>query len=242
MNMTPTKGARFISSFSKQYKKMKQGDHVIVCPSFLTLPKIASILKKNKKIHLGSQDVFWEDKGNFTGEVSPAVLKKLGVEYTIIGHSERRKIMKETDEMVNKKLHLLVESGITPILCIGENLIERKKGMTHAVLSRQLRKGLMGLKKGRRLLIAYEPIWAISKGGKGEVCTVDIIKTELHYIKTTLTKLGIQKRFSKISLLYGGSVTPNSIKGIMNIPEVDGVLVGNASLGTSTFNNIVSVC
>ena len=240
--MTPSKGVQFIPIFLKKYKSNKRGSKVVICPSFVTLPRINEKVKQSKKIDLGSQDVFWEEEGNYTGEVSVITLKKLGVRYSIIGHSERREFMKETDAMINKKLCSLVASGITPILCIGETAEERKKKKTHAILNKQLTKGLKDVKKGNRLLVAYEPRWAISKKGKGEVCTVDIIEDELAFIQKALKRLGMSKKFKNISLLYGGSVSPINIASVMGVPSVDGVLVGNASLSPDKFSKIASAC
>lgn len=242
MNMTPGKGAQFISAFLKKYKEQRRGDKIVICPSFLALQKISDKVKRSKKIDLGSQDVFWEESGNYTGEVSTVGLKKIGVRFSIIGHSERRKFMNETDAMINKKLLSLIEVGITPILCVGETAEERKKKKTHAILTRQVQKGLKNVKKGNKLLIAYEPRWAISKKGKGEVCTVDIIERELAFIQSVIKKLGMTKKFKKIALLYGGSVSPINICSVMNVPNIDGVLVGNASLSPEKFSKIVSIC
>ena len=235
MNMSTQDAVRFATVFAKQYKRTKAGDHTVLCPSFLSLSSVASAIKKNKAIALGAQDVSWEEQGNYTGEVSPLNLKKTKVAYCIIGHSERRLYLNETDAMVNKKIRALLRVGITPILCIGETNAERLKNKTKQKLTAQLTKALAGVPDGKRLIIAYEPIWAISKGGKGTAMSSAIIEKEILGIDTISKKLRLSKKFRNIIYIYGGSVSAQNIRTILTIPLVDGVLVGNASLAASSF-------
>jgi triosephosphate isomerase (TIM) len=234
MNLKDSDVKSFLVRFSKQYKRIHKNDHVVLCPTFTSLITAKKGSLKNKAIAIGAQDVFWEKKGNFTGEVSPTRLKKIGVSYCIVGHSERRTNLGETDTMINNKIKALLEVRITPVLCIGETVKERKTGLKNKKLMMQLRKGLVGITKNKHVIVAYEPLWAISKNGKGNPMTTTVITREMESLEKAIIKLG----YKKISLLYGGSVSPLNVKSIMSIPSVNGVLVGNASLSAPSFLKI----
>ena len=202
----------------------KSGNEIVIAPPF---PFLAVVKKVIKHAKLGAQDDFWENKGAHTGEVSPAMLKNSGVKYVIIGHSERR-WLGETDEMINKKMKATLKAGLKPILCVGEHLETRKKGLAAAknFVKTQLKNDLKGVPVG--MIIAYEPIWAIGSGkpDKPEE-TVEMAR----FIKSIAG--------SKAKVLYGGSVTSKNAKSFLQYNEIDGALVGGASLKAEEFNKIV---
>ena len=206
-------------------------DHeIVVCPPFTALYPVQQAIK-NSHIKLGAQNMYKEDKGAYTGEISPIMLKDIGVKYVIIGHSERRHIFGESDELINAKLKKALEHNLTPIFCVGETLEEREKGITLEVIKRQLDIGLKDIPFGQysNIVIAYEPVWAIGTGKTAKPSDA----AEVHrFIRTYL-------QVQDITILYGGSVKPSNIKEIMAEPEIDGVLVGGASLDAASFVNII---
>jgi triosephosphate isomerase len=216
---------------------------IIICPPFVYLESLSKLLKAKShqlKIELGAQDCFWEGKGAFTGEISPRMLKNLGVKYVIIGHSKRRQILKETDEMINKKLKAALKTGLKPILCIGETFEERKKGKTFQVLKNQLKKDLKGLINSSthqliNLIVAYEPVWAI---GTGNPCKPEDAKEVLTFLKKITHQL---INSSTLQLLYGGSVNSKNAKDYIEV-GFDGLLVGGASLNPKEFVEIIKSC
>ena len=212
---------------------------VVVCPSFTSLRSIQTVIEAdNLPIGLGAQNVYWEEKGAYTGEVSPLMLAKLAVSYVIVGHSERREILGETDEMVNKKVKAVVAHGMTPIMCVGETLEEREAGETAAKVSRQVQGGLDGIdsKQVAAMVIAYEPIWAI---GTGRNATPEDANETIGTIRSMLAGLAGEAAAASIRIQYGGSVKPGNIAAIMAQPEIDGALVGGASLEADDFAQIV---
>jgi len=207
---------------------------LVICPTFIALPKSINE-HKNNKIHFGAQDCFWEKTGTYTGEVSPIDLKELGCEYVIIGHSERRKYQQETDEMINKKVIAALQAGLTPILCVGESKEEREENKIDEVIANQLVIGLSNIHEAEKIIIAYEPIWAIH--GTGEACSV-VDAVQVHrYIRTVLDEL-----LPKVAtpILYGGSVDDQNVVDYVKEPEIAGVLVGNASTKLESFSNIIN--
>lgn len=176
----------------------------------------------------------FEDEGAFTGEISPVALKDLGVQYVIIGHSERREMFNETDESVNKKVHAAFRHGLTPIMCVGETLEEREAGKWQQVVHTQTRKGLVGLTKEQvaKVVIAYEPIWAI---GTGKTASAEDANEVCAYIRETVAEQYDQDTAEKIRIQYGGSVKPGNIQELMNQSDIDGALVGGASLDPNSF-------
>ena len=203
---------------------------VVVCPPFTALTAVAEVLK-GSPIALGGQNMYFEEKGAFTGEVSPAMLLDAGCRYVILGHSERRRQMAETSEQVNRKLKLALAAGLTPIVCVGETWPERSDGQTEAVIGEQVRDSLRDVEP-EGLLIAYEPVWAI---GTGQVATPDQAEAVHRLIRSLLPN---GKR-ETIRILYGGSVTPDNIEGLIAREDLDGALVGGASLKADSFAAIV---
>ncbi len=218
--------------------KNTSGVEVVVAPVFTVLPSVAQILA-GSGIKLAAQDCYWEEEGAFTGEVSPKMLLDVGCNHVIIGHSERRQYFSETDDTVNRKSRAALSAGLTVLLCIGETLSEREAGETFTVLKKQLRGGLAGIAKEQfaKIIVAYEPVWAI---GTGKTAT-DSQAQEAHaFIRKTLTELYDEITAAGARILYGGSVKPENIKGLMAQPDIDGALVGGASLKAESFGAIVN--
>jgi triosephosphate isomerase (TIM) len=212
---------------------------VVVCPTFTSLRAVQTVIEAdNLPIGLGAQNVFWEEKGAYTGEVSPSMLAKLAVSYVIVGHSERREIFGETDEMVNKKVKAVLAGGMTPIMCVGETLGEREAGETAAKVSRQVQAGLEGVDPNQvgAMVIAYEPIWAI---GTGRNATPEDANETIGTIRSMVAGLAGEEPGASIRIQYGGSVKPSNVAAIMAQPEIDGALVGGASLEADDFAQIV---
>lgn len=211
---------------------------IVVAPSFTVLPAIHGAIA-GTRISLAGQDCFWSEEGAFTGEVSPGMLIDAGCSHVIIGHSERRQFFGETDETVNRKVMAALKAGLVPIACIGETLRERESGETFAVLERQLTGGLAGVPEAdaARLIIAYEPVWAIGTGRTAS----DAQAQEVHAFVRKFLARRYQPGFAeKMRILYGGSVKPDNIKGLMSCPDIDGALVGGASLNAESFAAIVN--
>ncbi len=210
---------------------------VAIAPPFTALFPVAQELK-GASIHLAAQNLFWEDKGAFTGEISAEMLKEIGCHYAIIGHSERRQYFGETDETVNRRIKAAFHGGLKVIFCIGETLQEREGNLTFSVVERQLEGGLKGLdeKTVAEIVVAYEPVWAI---GTGKTATPEQAEEVHRFIRQKLERLYTKKVSEEIRIQYGGSVTPENIKGLMAQPNIDGALVGGASLKTDSFSRIV---
>jgi triosephosphate isomerase len=210
---------------------------VAVAPPFTALYAVRRELE-GSRIRLAAQNLYWEEKGAFTGEISPLMLKELGCHYVIIGHSERRQYFGETDETVNRRIKAALAQGLKVIFCIGETLKEREEGKTFLVIDRQIEGGLKGLgdKELRDIVIAYEPVWAI---GTGKTATPEQAEEVHRFIRGKVEKLYSRKVSEEMRIQYGGSVTPENIKGLMNQPNIDGALVGGASLKAESFSKIV---
>jgi len=211
---------------------------IMIAPPFTALAQVSEAIK-GSPISLGGQNLFWEKEGAYTGEVSPAMLVSAGCRYVIIGHSERRQYFGETDKTVNKKIAAAFENNLIPILCVGESEKERESDKTFSVLDKQLQEGLQNfsLTDLEMLVIAYEPVWAI---GTGKTATTEQAQEVHHYIRSE-----IEKRFGNIlaksmRILYGGSVKPDNIKALMAMPDIDGALVGGASLNAEIFSLITN--
>ena len=221
----------------KNIKNIKNIE-IVVCPPFVYLPKFKA---QSLKFKLGAQDVFWQGRGAFTGEISPKMLKDLGVEYIILGHSERRQILKETDEMINNKLKAVLGAGLKPILCIGETQEERNKGKTETILKNQIEKALKNVPSYKlqvtRFCIAYEPIWAI---GTGKPCLLqEALKAKVFISKVLKVLLG-KKIAEKIKILYGGSVSSKNGLSYIKEAKMDGLLVGAISLKPKEFIKLIT--
>jgi triosephosphate isomerase len=210
---------------------------VVVCPTFVNLSTIADMLVENN-IKLGAQNLFWENEGAFTGEVSGPMLKAIGVEYVIIGHSERRQYFGETNETVNKRLKAALKCGLLPIVCVGENLAEREAGKTFDVVGNHVTGSLAGLSKEdmQKVVLAYEPVWAI---GTGKTATSTQAQEVHKFIRETLAKMFDNPVADGVRIQYGGSVKPENTAELMHQPDIDGALVGGASLKVDSFTAIV---
>lgn len=205
-----------------------KGRIMIVIPPFTSLPSVGELIR-NSRFKLGAQNMHWERSGAFTGEISGLFLKAVGCEYVVIGHSERRHIMGETDEVINKKLKAALEIGLIPIMCVGEKEEEREAGKTEAVIQRQIVKGLQDIEnEAHKIVFAYEPVWAI---GTGKTATPQQVVEVHSFIRGMLRKPS--------TILYGGSVKPENVDSLMKEEEIQGALVGGASLKPDSFARII---
>lgn len=211
---------------------------IAVAPPFTAISKAVE-LARGTRVGVSGQDVYWEKQGAFTGAVSAPMLAEAGCRFTIIGHSERRQYFGETDQTVNKKIRAALEAGLESIVCIGELLEEREAGKTEAVLQRQFEQGLAGLTAAElaRIIIAYEPVWAI---GTGRTATPEIAEQAHRFVRSLTAGHFGKEAGERIRILYGGSVKPDNIKGLMAQPDIDGGLVGGASLDPKSFSAIVN--
>lgn len=236
MNKTVGEALELVRGLKATLQGVKDVE-VAVAPPYTALYPVAQELK-GSTISLAGQNLFWEEKGAFTGEVSPVMLKEVGCQYVIIGHSERRQYFGETDETANRRIHAALQFGLKVIFCIGETLQEREGGVTFSVVERQLEKGLTGVDtlKLEGIVIAYEPVWAI---GTGKTATPEQAEEVHQFIRNKLEKLYSKSVSDNIRLQYGGSVTPENINGLMAQPDIDGALVGGASLKVESFSRIV---
>lgn len=210
---------------------------IVICPAFTALSEVSEVIC-DSNIKLGAQNVHWEKEGAFTGEISILMLKDLNCKYVIVGHSERRTYFKETNEIINKKVKAVLNEKLSPILCVGETLEDRERNLTFKVLDDHIYNGLKDISSSEavNLIIAYEPVWAI---GTGKTATPQIAQEAQAYIRSLLTRLYGEGVSSKIRILYGGSVKPENIKELMEQPDIDGALVGGASLDIDSFVRIV---
>ncbi len=231
-----------IQMVQKLSYRLDPGDYdrvdVVVCPPFTALRSAQTVIETdNLPILLGAQDCHWEESGAFTGEIAPPMLSKLSVSHVIAGHSERRQLFGETDEMVSRKVKAILGAGMTPIMCVGETLEQREEGIAEEWVRGQVLAGLAGFEAGdvAALVIAYEPIWAI---GTGKTASADDAEAMCALVRETLTE-GWGKAADETRILYGGSVNPGNISSLMAKRNVDGALVGGASLDPDTFASVV---
>lgn len=236
MNKTAFEARGFFSEFIKLIKDVKDVE-IIIAPPFTALSAAVDAVK-DTKIKISAQDMFYEEKGAFTGEISPIMIKDAGCTLCIIGHSERRQFFGETDEAVNKKIKTALKFDIVPIVCIGENLKEREANKTMKVIETQLHGGLAGFSENDmdKIILAYEPVWAI---GTGKTATPAQAQEVHKFIRDYIRKTAGDKIADGMRILYGGSVTPENIKGLMAEGDIDGALVGGASLKPDSFAGIV---
>lgn len=213
------------------------GVDVMIAPPFIALAQVSDVVR-GTCISLGAQNLFWEPEGAYTGEISSSMLVSAGCQYVIIGHSERRQYFNETDESVNKKIKSSLNNGLIPVMCVGESEKERELKETFSVLDKQVKNGLEGFSYDdlKTLVIAYEPVWAI---GTGKTATTDQAQEVHKFLRATLETNFGNMLAKSIRILYGGSVKPNNIEELMSMPDVDGALVGGASLDPETFSKIV---
>jgi triosephosphate isomerase len=236
LNKTIKEAIDLVTLLKRQITDFQYVD-VIVCPTFVAISEVSETLL-GSEISVGGQDIYWEEKGAFTGEVSASLLKDAGATVVIIGHSERRQFFHETHETVNKKTRAALKAGLVPIVCVGEMLKERESGSTFTVVEEQLRGALAGLTKedAQRLIIAYEPVWAI---GTGKVATPQQAQEVHAFIRKELSKAFGQEVAESIRIQYGGSVKADNIAELMREADIDGALVGGASLEAAGFADIV---
>jgi triosephosphate isomerase len=210
---------------------------IMIAPVFTALDPVSKVVK-NSRVALGAQNLYWEKEGAYTGEISADMLVSTGCQYVIIGHSERRQYFGETDETVNKKIRAAIDAALIPVFCVGESEAERESGQTFSMLDKQVKKGLEGYfaKDLGTLVIAYEPVWAI---GTGKTATRDQAQEAHQYIRSLIDENMDSALAESIRILYGGSVKPDNIDQLMQMPDIDGALVGGASLDAESFSKIV---
>jgi triosephosphate isomerase len=236
MNKTIPEGLELVNDLKKAVAGITDRE-ILICPTFTALYPIAQSLK-GSNIKIGAQNVYWETKGAFTGEISPIMLKDTGCSHVIIGHSERRQYFGETDETVNKRIKAAFAADIVPIACVGETLAERESNKTFKVIEEQVRKGIAGLTpvQAKTLVIAYEPVWAI---GTGKTAT-PLQAQEVHaFIRKLYMELYGKEAADAVRILYGGSVKPDNVSELMKQADIDGGLVGGASLEADSFVKLV---
>ena len=233
MNTTLSEAAELVSKMLRELDEIDNVDKVF-CPPFVSLVPVGELIK-GSSIKLGAQNLYFEEKGAYTGEISPLMLSNL-CEFVIIGHSERRQYFNETGGIVNKKIVAALKAGLKPILCVGEKLEENEAGRTDEVVTEQLRSSLAGINNINGLTIAYEPVWAI---GTGKAATGEQSNETIGLIRRTMSKLYSESVAQDLRILYGGSVTADNAAEFMQQPEIDGALVGGASLKADQFLSIV---
>lgn len=236
MNKTVGEALNLVRELRKAISGVR-GIEVAIAPAFTALYAVHREIK-DTSIRLAAQNLYWEEKGAFTGEVSPLMLKDVGCEYVIIGHSERRQYFGETDETVNRRMKAALAQALRVVFCVGETLMEREERNTFSVIERQISAGLKGLADNvlRDIVIAYEPVWAI---GTGRTASPEQAQEVHRFVREKVKMLYSSKASEEIRIQYGGSVTPENIKGLMSQPDIDGALVGGASLKADSFSNIV---
>jgi len=209
---------------------------IVLCPPFTVLSSVREVIE-DSFIKLGAQNMYWEVRGAYTGEISPMMLKDIGCNYVILGHSERRLYFGETNETVNKKARIAFSTGLIPIVCVGETLPQREKGETLTVIEEQVKTGLSGLtrEEGKGLVVAYEPVWAI---GTGKTATPEEVEEVQRFIRKLLGQMFGEENAQAIRILYGGSINPDNISALMSCENVDGGLIGGASLNVESFVKI----
>jgi triosephosphate isomerase (TIM) len=228
--------ARELASGVRDGLKRPRGVEVALCPPFTSLPAVAEVLK-GSPIGWGAQNCHWEDQGAFTGEIAPGMLVELGCRLVILGHSERRSLFRETDEEINRKVTAALRHGLQPLLCVGETAEERRQGLTFTVVEGQLRAGWAGLAADQiaRSILAYEPVWAIGTG----VNATPAQAAEVHgYLRGIVSELASKETAQSLRILYGGSVKADNAGALIQEPDIDGALVGGASLQAQNFITI----
>jgi triosephosphate isomerase len=233
MNMTQAEAASFVNTLLRELSD-KSDVEVVIVPPFTAIAKVTEALGGSETIKVGAQNMYWEKGGAFTGEISAAMLRDLFVRYVVLGHSERRQLLGETDEIVNRKVRAAHEASLRPIVCIGETLEQRERGEVEKVLGTQIRGSLAGLsaKELNETVVAYEPVWAI---GTGRTATPEQAQEAHAFVRRMLAEISDDATASKIRIQYGGSVKPDNSRTLMSQPDIDGALVGGASLDPRSF-------
>ena len=236
MNMLPNEAINYIEELASLIKNTE--NEVILCVPYIDL-FYSLLTAQETKIHIGAQNMHYEETGAYTGEVSGSMLKSINVEYVIIGHSERRQYYNETDESVNKKVKSALKNGLKPIMCVGETLEQREAGETEKIITSQTEKGLEGLTNEEigSTIIAYEPIWAI---GTGKTATNEDANNSIKAIREEIAKIYGNELANNVHILYGGSVKSSNAKELFEMSDIDGGLVGGASLKADEFSKIIN--
>jgi triosephosphate isomerase len=237
MNMTQGEATSFVPTFLLEIGDSRDVE-VVIIPPFTAIAVVNAGLENAQHIKVGAQNMHWERSGAFTGEISPAMLRDLFVRYVVLGHSERRTLFGETDEIVNRKVRAAHEAMLRPILCVGESLDQRERGEVENVLSTQLKGSLAGLdpRELHETVIAYEPVWAI---GTGKTASAEQAQEAHAFIRGVLREISDEPTAEKIRIQYGGSVKPDNARTLMSQADIDGALVGGASLDPRSFAQIV---
>jgi triosephosphate isomerase (TIM) len=237
MNLTQTEAESYVDAFLSEIGEVNDVE-VVVVPSFTSIPALVSASDRMPAVRIGAQNMHWEKSGAFTGEISATMLRALYVKYVILGHSERRMLFGETDQVVNRKVRAALDAGLRPIFCVGETLQERDGGKVEDALRGQLRKGLEGVapKDVPEIVVAYEPIWAI---GTGRSATPAEAEEAHEFIRSVLSELFGAPAAQRIRIQYGGSVNPENTEDLMRQKNIDGALVGGASLDPRSFARII---
>ncbi len=238
MNKTVPEAVEFVRGLTERVQEYQNTD-IIVGPPFTALAPVREVIKKSN-VKLSAQNMHQEDDGAYTGEISVSMLESLGCDFVIIGHSERRHYFGETDELINKKLKKALSSRLDPIFCVGETIEQRKSDKTEQVIERQVKDGLHGINKEdvKRITIAYEPVWAI---GTGETATPEQAENVHAFIRKLLSELYDREISEKLRIQYGGSVKPANAKELLGQPDIDGALIGGASLDLDSFVQIIKI-
>ncbi|MDR0724047.1 MAG: triose-phosphate isomerase [Endomicrobium sp.] len=236
LNKTISESLSFVNALKTAVSDIKDVD-ILICPTFVSINAVYNEVK-NSNINVGAQDLFWEEKGAFTGEISTSLLKDAGCAYVLIGHSERRQYFGETNETVNKKIKAALSNEIVPIVCVGETLKEREENITFQVIEKQIKEALSGLgqEEVAKLVIAYEPVWAI---GTGKTATPEQSQEVHSFIRKECSQI-YKDVADTIRILYGGSVKPDNVAELMKQPDIDGGLVGGASLEVESFIKLIN--
>ena len=234
MNLTPSQGVELINQLKPLVKDTNC--EVVVCVPATDIYAVGQALK-GSNIKLGAENVHFLDNGAYTGEISADMLLELGVEYVIVGHSERRRYFNETDNTVNLRTLQAIKKGLIPIVCVGETLIEREEGRQEEVLKRQITEGLKGVEDITKIVIAYEPIWAV---GTGKSATSEQANQTIGYIRNLLKEIFCEKCALQVRIQYGGSMNSSNAKSLMAMSEIDGGLIGGAALKAEDFAKIVN--
>ena len=236
MNMLPNEAMEFITKLSERIRDTQ--NEVILCVPYTDL-FYSLLTAQGTNIKIGAQNMHWEEKGAYTGEIAPKMLKCINVEYVIIGHSERRQYFAETDETVNKKIKSAMQNSLKPIVCVGENLEQKENHKTNEIITTQTQKALEGLTNSQveSTIIAYEPIWAI---GTGKTASKEDANNAIKEIRNKIREIYGEQTAGKVKILYGGSVKPENAKELFDTSDIDGALVGGASLDVHEFEKIVN--
>ena len=237
MNLTHIEAESYMHTFLGEIGEVDDVE-IVMIPPFTSIPVLAQISEKAPFIRIGAQNMYWERSGAYTGEISATMLRVLFVKYVVIGHSERRMLFGETDEMVNRKVHSALEAGLRPIVCVGESMTQRDNDEVETVLRRQLELGLkdLSVKDAVEIVIAYEPVWAI---GTGRTATPAQAEEAHRFIRSVLSKIFGTGPAERVRIQYGGSVKPENAQELMRQSDIDGALIGGASLDPHSFAKII---